>query len=136
MSGKTGNTAKAKGKGPSNKGSDAKASEKPKTQVHPALFLSEHYARFKVAAAILAESLKPLGLSITQYLRAVDDYHRHKFTFSVDKTHADLVKEYSEAKVEWESFRDSFRAELDSQTIPSSTFKDVFGEDRKSPDNA
>jgi hypothetical protein len=106
-----------KGKsGPSTKSGVVK---RPVQELNPALYLHPSYGNFKKVAAALAERLKPLGLTISQLEKSVSHYVSHKYTFEVDKSLIRSLDDYQQAKVTWESFRDSFRAQKDAETIPS-----------------
>lgn len=97
----------------------------------PSLCLHPSFGEFKRAAEKLSEGLKPLGLSIGALERALAYYMSEKQTFATDKNLLSLLDHYKDAKACWESFRDSFRASQDAQTIPSGALKKLLGTDSK-----
>jgi hypothetical protein len=95
---------------------------------NPALFLSPHYGKFKRSAALIADVLKPLGLSISSLEKGLAQYVSKGYTFEVDRELLTLLQEYQEAKVAWESFRDTFRAQKDAETIPAGALAQLLGQ--------
>ena len=81
-----------------------------------------------MAAKQLSDDLHPLGMSITGLEKSVAHYMSQSYTFAVDKELLTKLEVYTSAKGAWESFRDSFRAKKDAETIPAGSLAKLLGQ--------
>jgi len=108
------------------KGQDSRPSSIPKKEASqtnanlgfcPSLQLSVEYTQFKKAAFQLAEVLRPMGLSISSVQKSIICYKMRGRTFPIDSTLAGYYQAYLERRADWDSFRDSFRASRDAESV-------------------
>jgi hypothetical protein len=110
----------------------AKGDAKSGSALDPALYLSVEYGAFRRAISALTVKLEPLGLSISVVGKGIASYKAktHKFPFDVELVR--LYASYEEARLAWESFRDSFRPQTDAGKVPTG-LASILLEEKKDP---
>jgi len=87
-------------------------------QIPHFLKLSPKYLQWKLVANKLAADLEPYSLSISELGKAIAEYSAMNCQFEIDKRLVHSYMQYEEARIGWEHFRDSFRAQHDASSVP------------------
>jgi hypothetical protein len=110
-------------------GAQQKKSSVPKgPDFDPALFISRKYSDFKIAANDLQSLASPINVSITMLGKSIAAYAEKKYTFELRGDIIQAYAKYEKARLEWEGFRDSFRASKDADKVPTGLVAGLLGQ--------
>jgi hypothetical protein len=127
------NDKKSKGQNAKAQKTKTSGNKKKGPDFEPALLISSHYAGFKHAAKKLADLLAPLELSITQVGKAIAAYSEKKFNFDIRRDIVEAYSQYEVVRLNWEHFRDSFRASKDADTVPTGLAAGILAPQQANP---
>jgi hypothetical protein len=96
-----------------------KGGGKGSPQIPHYLKLSPIYLKWKTEANSLGEMLRPYGMSISELGKGIAEYSARNCDFATAKDLLEAYSRFEAAQIAWNNFRDGFRAQMDSTSVPT-----------------